>query len=93
MPGTWLLGSEVTHHGDGDAGPGGARAVLLGLRDGDAGPADPLDELARLAETDGVAVVDRLPTTADAEELLLPVARDGRELTYAVVLARRSAAG
>jgi spermidine synthase len=35
----------------------------------------------------------RLPTTADAEELLLPVARDGRELTYAVVLARRSAAG
>jgi spermidine synthase len=35
----------------------------------------------------------RLPTTADDEELLLPVARDGRELTYAVVLARRSAAG
>ena len=35
----------------------------------------------------------RLPTTADAEELLLPVARDGREFTYAVVLARRSAAG
>jgi spermidine synthase len=35
----------------------------------------------------------RLPTTADAEELLLRVARDGRELTYAVVLARRSAAG
>jgi spermidine synthase len=35
----------------------------------------------------------RLPTTADAEELLLPVARDGRELTYAVVLARRSTAG
>jgi spermidine synthase len=35
----------------------------------------------------------RLPTTADAEELLLPVARDGRELTYAVVLARRSVTG
>ncbi|MGR6967219.1 hypothetical protein ACU610_22445 [Geodermatophilus sp. URMC 61] len=35
----------------------------------------------------------RLPTTADAEELLLPVARDGREFTYAVVLARRAAAG
>lgn len=35
----------------------------------------------------------RLPTTADAEELLLPVARDGRVFTYAVVLARRSAAG
>ena len=30
-----------------------------------------------------------LPTTADAEELLLPVTRDGREFTYAVVLARR----
>ena len=65
MPGTWLLGSEVTHHGDGDAGPGGARAVLLGLRDGDAGPADPLDELARLAETDGVAVVGRLVQPRD----------------------------
>jgi spermidine synthase len=35
--------------------------------------------------------LDRLPTTADAEQLLLPVARDGRVSTYAVVLARRSA--
>ncbi|SET52561.1 hypothetical protein [Geodermatophilus poikilotrophus] len=34
-----------------------------------------------------------LPTTTDAEELLLPVARDGHEFTYAVVLARRSATG
>ena len=56
MPGTWLLGSEVDH----DRGEDAARAVLLGLRDGDRGTADPLDELERLAETDGVAVVGRL---------------------------------
>jgi spermidine synthase len=35
----------------------------------------------------------RLPATADAEQLLLPVTRDGRVSTYAVVLARRSATG
>ena len=35
----------------------------------------------------------RLPTTADVEQLVLPVTRDGREFAYAVVLARRSAAG
>ena len=35
----------------------------------------------------------RLPTTTDVEQLLLPVARDGREFTYAIVLARRSATG
>ena len=35
----------------------------------------------------------RLPTTADVEQLLLPVVRDGRESTCAVVLGRRSAAG
>ena len=62
MPGTWLLGSEVAQDGnrDGNGGPDGARAVLLGLRDGGRGAADPLDELERLAETDGVAVVGRL---------------------------------
>ncbi len=33
----------------------------------------------------------RLPATVGVEELLLPVARDGRAFSYAVVLARRSA--
>ena len=35
----------------------------------------------------------RLPTPADVEELLMPVARDGRDFTCAVVLGRLSAAG
>jgi GTP-binding protein HflX len=65
VPGTWLLGSEVGQDGNGDGGPHGARAVLLGLRDGDRGAADPLDELERLAETDGVAVVGRLVQPRD----------------------------
>jgi GTP-binding protein HflX len=66
MPGTWLLGSErpapETNDGTGQERP---RAVLLGVRgDEDPGggnsPTDPLDELERLAETDGVDVAGRL---------------------------------
>src|SRR3954469_7909478 len=65
MPGTWLLGSEPTAT-DGDrTEEQRPRALLLGLRaddtrpDGD-GDADPLDELERLAATDGVDVAGRL---------------------------------
>src|SRR3954470_23365298 len=65
MPGTWLLGSEQTAT-DGDrTEEQRPRALLLGLRaddtraDGD-GDADPLDELERLAATDGVDVAGRL---------------------------------
>ncbi|MGY1774548.1 GTPase HflX [Geodermatophilus sp. SYSU D00804] len=58
MPGTWLLGTqqEGTAAGDGAEPP---RAVLLGLH-ADADAVDPLDELERLADTDGVAVVGRM---------------------------------
>ncbi|MGY1773416.1 GTPase HflX [Blastococcus sp. SYSU D00813] len=65
MPGTWLTGART----DGDGRDDGARAVLLGLRTGDGstdGPAtDPLEELARLAETDGVDVVGRMVQVRD----------------------------
>jgi GTP-binding protein HflX len=66
-----LLGERDATTGGGDgaragrdggrAGDGGGlpTAVLLGLRDGEEGP-DPLDELARLAETDGLAVAARV---------------------------------
>jgi GTP-binding protein HflX len=49
------------------AGKSRARAVLLGLRDGprDGSATDPLDELERLAETDGVTVVGRLVQPRD----------------------------
>jgi GTP-binding protein HflX len=66
MPGTWLLGSERpaagTHDDTGQERP---RALLLGVRGDEApgggnGGADPLDELERLAETDGVDVAGRL---------------------------------
>jgi GTP-binding protein HflX len=66
MPGTWLLGSErpaaATDDGTGQERP---RALLLGVRGdedrgGGSSPADPLDELERLAETDGVDVAGRL---------------------------------
>ncbi|MGY1689299.1 GTPase HflX [Geodermatophilus sp. SYSU D01105] len=63
MPGTWLLGPEA-ERADGGVGDG-ARAVLLGVRAGDDGAADPLDELERLAETDGVDVVGRLVQARD----------------------------
>src|SRR4051812_25499098 len=65
MPGTWLLGSERMAT-DGDrTEEQRPRALLLGLRaddtrpDGD-GDADPLDELERLAATDGVDVAGPL---------------------------------
>jgi GTP-binding protein HflX len=64
MPGTWLLGADRTaedKEGTADQRP---RAVLLGLRgdghDGDDGRHDPLDELERLAQTDGVDVAGRV---------------------------------
>jgi GTPase len=66
MPGTWLLGNERSAtETDGDTGQQQPRALLLGVRadeDGrrGSGPADPLDELERLAETDGVDVAGRL---------------------------------
>ena len=66
MPGTWLLGSErpATEADDG-TGQQRPRALLLGVRGDDdssgaGGPTDPLDELERLAETDGVDVAGRL---------------------------------
>jgi GTP-binding protein HflX len=60
MPGPWLVRSGGT---DPDAGNGETpRAVLLGLDSADAGPGG-LDELERLAETDGVAVVGRMVQT------------------------------
>ncbi|MGY1635630.1 GTPase HflX [Geodermatophilus sp. SYSU D00742] len=64
MPGTWLLGAQAPPGTDGE----GPRAVLLGLRaggDGAGGSEDPLDELQRLAETDGVAVVSRMTQARD----------------------------
>ncbi|MGY1831037.1 GTPase HflX [Geodermatophilus sp. SYSU D01180] len=59
MPGTWLLGAqqEGTAAGDGAEPP---RAVLLGLHADHEDAVDPLDELERLADTDGVAVVGRM---------------------------------
>jgi GTPase len=69
VPGPWLVRSggtelvgrdEVDAHDDGQA----PRAVLLGLGTSEDGPGG-LDELERLAETDGVAVVGRLVQTRD----------------------------
>ncbi len=64
MPGAWLLGATQAQqdpagggHGDGGDLPG---AVLLDLRPEREGAVDPLDELARLAETDGVRIVGRM---------------------------------
>jgi GTP-binding protein HflX len=72
MPGTWLLGADRTATDEDRDDERRPRAVLLGLRaddgrsrgDGEgAGPDgahDPLDELERLAETDGVDVTGRV---------------------------------
>ncbi|MFH8798053.1 GTPase HflX [Streptomyces sp. NPDC017936] len=63
MPGTWLTGARSAAATNVvDAGPRHWRAVLLGLTDLD-GPdsaADSLDELERLAATDGIDVTDRV---------------------------------
>jgi GTP-binding protein HflX len=55
----WLVGAGTSAGKDegGDGAP--ATAVLLGLRSDDE-QVDPLDELERLAETDGLAVVGRM---------------------------------
>ncbi|WP_307161089.1 GTPase HflX [Streptomyces rishiriensis] len=67
MPGTWLIGERAAGAGRGQE-PRQWRAVLLGLaeRDG-SGPAetDLLEELERLAATDGIAVLDRLVQVRD----------------------------
>ncbi|CCH86070.1 putative GTP-binding transporter [Modestobacter italicus] len=68
MPGPWLVrsgGTALLSADDPAAGQDdGARAVLLGLEaSGEA--AGGLDELERLAETDGVAVVGRLTQARD----------------------------
>lgn len=70
MPGHWLVpsdGAGLRTNGDGDgkhgAPTGGPRAVLVGLGSADSDAR--LDELERLAETDGVAVVGRMVQTRD----------------------------
>ncbi|MFW3170118.1 GTPase HflX [Geodermatophilus sp. CPCC 206100] len=63
MPGTWLMGAQTQDADTRD--DGAARAVLLGLRAGSGDAADPLDELERLADTDGVEVVGRLVQPRD----------------------------
>jgi GTPase len=73
MPGSWLVRSggtglpDTTVPAAPPAGEDPARAVLLGL---DADPSGPggLDELERLAETDGVAVVGRITQPRDAPD-------------------------
>ncbi|MGY1914038.1 GTPase HflX [Blastococcus sp. SYSU DS0973] len=68
MPGHWLVPSDSATgrtDGDGSRGPhaGEPRALLVGL--GSAESDARLDELERLAETDGVAVVGRMVQTRD----------------------------
>ena len=67
MPGAWLLGNAsdlsrrpVAARADDGGRP---RAVLLRLRSAERERMDPLDELERLADTDGVDVVGRLVQT------------------------------
>ncbi|WP_222262376.1 GTPase HflX [Modestobacter marinus] len=70
MPGSWLVRSSGTGLPDTGApatrqdGEDPARAVLLGL-DADESGSGGLDELERLAETDGVAVVGRITQPRD----------------------------
>ena len=67
MPGPWLVrsgGTDVLSADDPSAGSDDVtRAVLLGLDRAEGEAAGGLDELERLAETDGVAVVGRLTQT------------------------------
>lgn len=69
MPGTWLIGERSAEAGRGQEMRSRQwRAVLLGLAERNvSGPAeaDSLDELERLAATDGIAVVDRLVQVRD----------------------------
>ena len=63
MPGSWLISSGdvgTSSIGDGDTRPGDGRlrALLIGLGSTESDPS--LDELERLAETDGVDVVGRM---------------------------------
>ncbi|WP_369132477.1 GTPase HflX [Modestobacter sp. I12A-02662] len=73
MPGSWLVrsgGAGLPDTGSPAARQDGedpARAVLLGL-DADASGPGGLDELERLAETDGVAVVGRITRPQDAPD-------------------------
>ncbi|MGW0424720.1 GTPase HflX [Streptomyces sp. NPDC003015] len=69
MPGTWLIGERSAEAGSRQETQSRQwRAVLLGLAERD-GPCpaekDSLDELERLAATDGIAVVDRLVQVRD----------------------------
>jgi GTP-binding protein HflX len=69
MPGTWLIGERSEGTGPGQETRSRQwRAVLLGLMERDGpGPAeaDSLDELERLAATDGITVVERLVQVRD----------------------------
>jgi spermidine synthase len=65
--------------------PAGLATAVAGLRPGGVlaiWSSDPAPEL--------LAALAGLPDTADAEQVLLPVSRDGRSYEYAVVLARRA---
>ncbi|GAA2450551.1 GTPase HflX [Streptomyces glaucus] len=69
MPGTWLTGAHPgTATRADDAGRRQWRAILLGLADRDGSApagADSLDELERLAATDGIDVADRMVQVRD----------------------------
>ncbi|MER7491634.1 GTPase HflX [Streptomyces pharetrae] len=63
MPGTWLTGAPIgAPAGTDDGRLRQWRAVLLGITagDGSAAGTDSLDELERLAATDGIVVTDRV---------------------------------
>jgi GTP-binding protein HflX len=96
MAGSWLLGDDRR-----DLGQEHPKAVLIAVRradeQGDAAPGTTtsLDELRRLAETDGLAVIDELVQSRDrpdpagflgsgkAEELAAAVDRSGADVVIA----------